>query len=150
MERLNYWERLKRLKMLSHQRRMERYNILFTWKVMEGLVPNCGIEEYTSDRRGRLCRIRAIKNKSKQRVKTIRENSFQISGPQLFNTLPAFIRGMTGCSLEDFKESLDVFLALVPDEPKCDELTPRSTCVFTSRPSNSLIDQLRNLDTTNI
>ena len=35
-----YWERLKLLKMNSEQRRIERYKILYTWKVLQGLVPD--------------------------------------------------------------------------------------------------------------
>ena len=42
---LNYWERLSHLKMYSQQRRAERYRIIYTWKVLEGLLPNCGIKE---------------------------------------------------------------------------------------------------------
>ena len=37
---LNYWERLKSAQMLSQERRMERYNILYIWKILEGRVPN--------------------------------------------------------------------------------------------------------------
>ena len=40
----NYWERLKTMKLNSMQRRIERYKIIYTWKVLEGLVPNCGIK----------------------------------------------------------------------------------------------------------
>ena len=40
---LNYTERLKKLSMNSQQRRLERYQLLYTWKVMEGLVPNPGL-----------------------------------------------------------------------------------------------------------
>ena len=47
---LNYWERLKELKMNSQQRRLERYRIIYTWKVLEDLVPNCGMSETKSDR----------------------------------------------------------------------------------------------------
>ena len=145
-EKMNYWERIKSLKMLSLQRRLERYNILYTWKVIEGIVPNCGINEYESERRGRLCCIRPINKKSTQRTKSIRENSFQISGPKLFNCLPAFIRCMSGCSVDEFKLALDKFLEHIPDEPKCEDLTPRSTCIYTSKPSNSILDQIRNID----
>ena len=145
-ENLNYWERLNKLKMLSHQRRMERYNIIYTWKVLEGLVPDCGLEEICSERRGRLCKVRPIVSNSTMRVRSIRENSFQISGPNLFNSLPAFLRGMTGCTIENFKESLDSFIQMVPDEPKCENLEPRSICIHNARSSNSLVDQLRNMN----
>ena len=31
---LNYWEQLKNMRMLSLQRRLERYRILYTWKIL--------------------------------------------------------------------------------------------------------------------
>ena len=31
----NYWNRLKKLKMLSQERRMERYRVLYIWKIIE-------------------------------------------------------------------------------------------------------------------
>ena len=37
---IDYWERLKVLKMNSQQRRFERYRIIYTWKILEGLAPN--------------------------------------------------------------------------------------------------------------
>ena len=37
----NYWMRLSLLKMNSEQRRMERYRIIYTWKAVEGIVPEC-------------------------------------------------------------------------------------------------------------
>ena len=36
----NYWERLRALKMNSEQRRLERYQIIYIWKILQGLVPN--------------------------------------------------------------------------------------------------------------
>ena len=45
--------RLKQLKMLSQERRMERYRALYVWKILEGISPNCGLEETSSVRRGR-------------------------------------------------------------------------------------------------
>jgi hypothetical protein len=51
---LNYWECLKQLKMMSLQRRSERYKILYTWKVVQGIVPNYGISwSSIEERRGR-------------------------------------------------------------------------------------------------
>ena len=58
----NYWERLKMLKMNSQQRRMERYRIIYTWKILENLAPNCdiNIHESLSERAGRKCSIPKI------------------------------------------------------------------------------------------
>ena len=51
---VNYWERLNVLKNNSQQRRFERYRILYTWMILEGLAPNCGVVlvESTTDRAG--------------------------------------------------------------------------------------------------
>ena len=35
VKHLSYWERLKELKMNSEQRRIERYRLIYTWKVLE-------------------------------------------------------------------------------------------------------------------
>ena len=43
LEKLPYWERLVRMSLLSTEHRQERYKIIYTWKVLKGLVPACGI-----------------------------------------------------------------------------------------------------------
>ena len=83
---LNYWERLKSLKMLSQERRMERYRILYAWKILEGISPNCGLESDISERRGRELKVPVLKGIGK--IHTLREASFQVHGPKLFNSLP--------------------------------------------------------------
>ena len=40
---MDYWDRLKILKLYSLQRRRERYLIIYTWKVLNGVYPNPGI-----------------------------------------------------------------------------------------------------------
>ena len=40
---MNYWTRLKTLKINSQQRRFKRYRIIYIWKVLEGLAPNQGV-----------------------------------------------------------------------------------------------------------
>lgn len=37
---INYWERLKHLRLYSLQRRRERYIAIYVWKILEGMVPN--------------------------------------------------------------------------------------------------------------
>ena len=76
MKHMSYWDRLNNLKMNSELRRMERYKILYTWKVLENKVPNPGIQVVNESwisgdsRRGRLCSIPKSKNK-------MRNSSFQ-------------------------------------------------------------------------
>ena len=50
---LSYWDRLKRLKIMSLQRRRERYCIIHVWKILNGNDPNdIGMEFQTSERHG--------------------------------------------------------------------------------------------------
>ena len=140
---LSYWERLKILKMNSQQRRLERYRIIYVWKVLQDLVPNPGIEGFTSERQGQMVKIPSINHKSSERIKTLRESSFQVHGPNLFNSLPANIRNLKKCGIEEFKEKLDSYLARIPDEPKIGDLIPSCCHLMTNQPSNSLVDQIR-------
>ena len=118
---LPYWERLKCLRMNSEQRRLERYKVIYVWKILQGLVPNCGIEEsesQTSARLGRRCKIPQLKKKSNPAVQKLRDSSFQVTGPKLFNCIPKWLRNMKTLTLDEFKEKLDCVLASVPDEPR--------------------------------
>ena len=68
-------------------RLLHYYAIIYVWKILEGFVPNCGIETITNERLGRFCKLPPLK-KCPTKVSKLRENSFQIKGPQLFNSLP--------------------------------------------------------------
>ena len=136
---LDYWARLKHLKLLSQERRMERYRIIYVWKILEGLTPNCGIETTHSNRRGREVKIPPVKG-IRGKIQTLREASFQIHGPRLFKSLPKSVRSMTNVTVEDFKGSLDKFLEILPDEPKVDNYVPSACNILTASPSNSIID----------
>ena len=138
---LNYWQRLAQLKMYSQQRRMERYRVIYTWKILEGLVPNCGLEESTSIRRGREVKIPVVKGSG--RIRTLREGSFQIHGGKLFNSLPKKLRDLTKISIDEFKASLDQYLSSLPDEPKVSGYTPSACSQVDASPSNSIIDQAK-------
>ena len=134
---LCYWERLKTMGMNSEQRRLERYKIIYIWKIMEGFVPNCGVNwTNAEERRGRLCEVPKLKG-SKE-VQKCRRQSFQMSGPKVWNSLPRNVRNVTKCGVEQFKEALDCFLTKVPDEPKTDGLTPGATDIISGRATNSL------------
>ena len=144
---LDYWARLKELKLISQQRRLERYRIIYVWKVLEGMVPNCGIESEDKGRLGRSCILPNLKKNSSVKIQTLRENSFQVHGPKLFNCLPPQLRNLTKCSVIDFKTKLDLVLEMVPDEPNVTgcEYTPRACDQFNGNPSNSIIDQIRSI-----
>ena len=145
---LDYWTRLGILQMSSQQRRLERYRIIYTWKVLEGLVPNCGLEAENKTRLGRICTIPALANTGSSKIGTLRENSFQVHGPKLFNSLPIQVRNISKCNVDEFKVQLDKVLEKVPDEPNISggQYTPRACDQFTGRPSNSIIDQIRGIE----
>ena len=135
---LTYWQRLKEMKMYSEQRRLERYRVIYTWKVLQGLVPNPGIvEAQENEYLGRRCQIPKLNHKSKMSIRTMKENSFQTNGPKLFNSLPKYVRNMKKFSEEEFKEQLDKYLQKLPDQPKIDGLIPWGQDQD-GKPSNSI------------
>ena len=134
LERLDYWEQLKTIKMYSQQRRRERYICIYTWKVLENIVPNFGIESTYSGRRGRNCVVPLVRTAS-SRIKTIRFTSMGVNGPRLFNHLPQSLRDMSGCSVDTFKRALDNHLDTIPDEPRIPRLVK-----YCSKANNSLLE----------
>ena len=122
MDEMNYWERLHALKLNSLERRRERYMIIYTWKILNGLAPNIeGRNRIRAEdrlRRGVVCKDPSL-NPRNSRFRTLKENSFVVKGPRLFNKLPNEIReGCLGISLDAFKNKVDKFLATIPDKPK--------------------------------
>ena len=119
--RQDYWQRLKHYHLYSLQRRRERYRIIYTWKILEGIVPNLPDRSkvFTKQtfRTGRLCVIPPTPTFTKNRLQRLREGSFCVNGPKLFNTLPSNLWNMTQVSQMDFKNKLDKFLWTVADEP---------------------------------
>ena len=135
----DYWSRLSHLKMLSQERRMERYRIIAVWKIIQGLSPNCGVEVAPpNERLGRRCVVPPLLPQGRAAIQTLREHSFQVDGPRLFNSLPKNIRDIKTCQ-DDFKESLDKYLMTVPDQPRMGRLVPMAVDQGTGRQSNSLL-----------
>ena len=136
---VDYWDRLKHLKLYSVQRRHERYSIIYTYKVMEGLAPNFTInkiETRYSERRGRMCIIPPLTNRQcSSVVKNAREASMAIRGPRLFNELPSYLRDVASVTVDTFKKKLDRFLGQLPDQPTVDGYHGRRAAC-----SNSLLD----------
>ena len=141
VKNLNYWERLKHLKLYSQERRMERYRIIYAWKILEGISPNCGLESGESERRGR--EIKVPKVKANGRIQTLREASFQVHGAKLFNCLPKSIRNIKKVSVDQFKYKLDLFLQSIPDEPFLPGYISSACNQITGNPSNSIIDLVK-------
>jgi hypothetical protein len=136
MKELNYWKRLRRLGLYSLLRRREKYVILYTWTMITGMVQNFEsetfrIKTYYNERRGRLCKIPPLHNRSAVRFQSLREGSPSVAGQRLFNVLPKDLRERE-FTLETFKRQLDVFLGTIPDRPPLQHYQRR-------RASNSIV-----------
>ena len=92
------------------------------------------IQTRRSERRGLNCKIPNVQRTALQSIQTIKEESFLVYGPKLFNALPRDLRDFTG-NLDTFKSKLDTFLKNIPDKPALPHYRQ-------SAASNSLIDQL--------
>ena len=132
---LDYWEQLKTLNMYSLQRRRERYICIYVWKILEGIVPNFGIEVSCNRRTGRYCKVPLISTTAPCRIRTIRYNSMGVNGPRIFNSLPLHLRDMSSCSVGSFKRSLDKYFSELLDQPRVPGLVK-----FCARATNSIID----------
>ena len=141
VQHLNYWEQLQELHLYSLERRRERYMIIYTWRILEGQVPNTssldngGIEATYHLRRGRMCQVPKPRKNAPTQVQKQRNASLSVRGPRLFNSMPAIIRNIINCSTDTYKRSLDKYLATVPDEPQI----PRYTA-YRRAETNSLLD----------
>ncbi|MEM6738267.1 MAG: reverse transcriptase family protein, partial [Bacteroidota bacterium] len=112
----NYWESLMQLKIYSLQRRRERYRIIYTWKILESIVPNINdsFKAKEHPRLGRMCVTKYIgPNNSK-----LRDSTLAIQGAKLFNAMPKCIRNLKNVPVDKFKTALDKHLKTIPDEPQ--------------------------------
>ena len=105
-----YDERLKLLNLYSVQRRRDRYQIIYLWKIIEGLVPNLStpITCTFSERRGRSC---VVSHVNMGRLGTLSYNSFRWRSIRMFNKLPKYVRIVSSCS------QLDKHLRTIVDLP---------------------------------
>ena len=127
----DYWERLIKLKLLSLQRRRERYSIIQVWKIKNGFAPNSvGMEFYDSARLGVKAKVPRFNHSAQKSVSTAYDDSFGVKGVRLWNILPKHVN--TQATLESFKVSLGDFLQKFPDRPPVVGYTPPN--------SNSLLD----------
>ena len=114
---LSYWDRLKRLNLMSLQRRRERYIIIHVYKILKGLAPNdIQLKSYEHIRLGTLCCIPPLIKNAPLYAKSIYDNSFAVTGPKLWNILPRSITSAP--SLKSFKSRLTYhIMSTYPDLP---------------------------------
>ena len=138
MESLDYYQRLKELKLYSAERRRDRYLVLYLFKIIQGRVPNPGISHKYS-RQGKVIITPPVKSSKSSAAETLYHNSFNRRASRLFNALPRHIRNLPdNTTPELLKRKLDKFLVSVPDEPRLPGYLPSNSSV-----SNKLEDQVR-------
>ena len=143
MENLNYFERLKELKLYSLERRRERYMIIYAWQQIEGIKRNVLQLQISERPRGRLITSGKIPYaiKGKKILESRRTQIYHSPArkmERLFNILPGKIRRITGTSTEVFKNALDNWMKLIPDQPKIDNYSS-----IVAAESNSLLHQVK-------
>ena len=85
-------------------------------------------------RRGKLCLVPPLINYAPLFVRRLKEDSFAVRGPRLFNVIPSELRNFTGTA-DTFKRKLDLFLKDIPDRPALPNY-------FQSSSGNSVVEQV--------
>ena len=134
MSDLDYWDCLVALKLYSQERRRERYQIIFIWKIAQGLVQGYKATFINSERRGRQMQLAPLCNQAPASVRKARESSLQVKGARLFNSIPRELRDTSTGTPDQFKVKLDDWLSTIPDEPTVPGRLRAAA-------SNSLLDQ---------
>ena len=135
IKQLDYWEKLSQLRVYSQERRRERYQICFIWKLSQGLISGYSMNWQFNDRRGRLVIPHSVSKTAPSRVRQARERSLGVHGAKLFNLLPKQLRNENSGDFALFKNHLDIFLSSVPDQPTTPGLVRAAR-------TNSLLDQV--------
>ena len=116
MAGLDYWSRLKQLKIMSLQRRRERFIIFQMWKILIKMVPNeVGIVFRPEGRLGIKAVVPSLVSTSSASNQSIYDRSFAVAGPRLWNLLPSHLTVIS--SAVKFKNALSGYIAQFIDEP---------------------------------
>ena len=131
----DYWDRLEHFKLYSLQRRRERYQIMYVWKVLHNLYPNPGIHMNMTTRDHLAHPNKGIAINSHPRLGMTAHHQVSETLPQwlkdksvlksccdLFNVISPHLRQPAKDdeepSFDKFKEALDAWLVTIPDRPK--------------------------------
>ena len=89
---MTYWKRLHEFKLLSNERRMERYKIIYVWKSLNGHVPSIGLEwNLYLIRHGNTLILPSMKGEA-SRPRTLLRNSIKYDGVRIFNCMAEHIK----------------------------------------------------------
>ena len=116
VQHLSYHERLRELKLMSLQRRRERYIILVMWKILHKQTPNdLDVKFNHNERRGICAKIPVLHKSARPKFQTMYNASSAVMGPKLWNTVPKSIN--TKQTFQSFKSALTAYLLRIPDHP---------------------------------
>ena len=133
VKNLSYYDRLKKLDLMSLQRRRERYIAIHMWKLYHSEVSNdLNIQFKDKGRTGIKAVVPSLTSGAVARQSTF-DRSFSVMGPRLWNTLPAEINRLE--KFDSFKRALTNFFKALPDEPPVRG--------YPRRNANSVLDWLR-------
>ena len=122
---MNYWECLKPMNMIFMQRRLDLYRVIYAWKILEKVAPNCGINLVQGSEVSSLGKKLDISvPRGSAKTNRLKEQAIQVDGPKLLNCLPGNIRNVSRKGLDEFKEKPDNRLQYIPDQPRIDGLSP--------------------------
>ena len=147
MNGLDYWLRLKLLRLYSVERRRERFIIVYLFKMLHGFVPNIGMTYTENDRTGIHFNQPTIKKAATSCYRQMRTQSFSYSAARIYNSLPRHLKRKQALEenfdrvrvVEEFKKQLDNFLTTLPDQPTTPGLTRAAE-------TNSIVDQVNYIE----
>ena len=136
LDNIDYWQRLKKLNLMSLQRRRERYIILFMWRILNQHVSGdvISVVFQTPSRNGIKAKVPGLSKCSLQRHQSTYDSSFAVNGPRLWNSIPSNLTLIADFNM--FKCMLTKFLLTVPNKPPV-----RGYCYANH---NSLLDWAKN------
>ena len=135
IKELSYYDRLKKLNILSLQRRRERFIIIQMFKIINKLTPNyLEFELYKNERRGLKVKVPPLNRKASQRARSLYDASFGVVGPKLWNTLPKELTLIK--KKNPFKAELSKYLSLIPDRPPVDGYPNRNSLLNETTDTN--------------
>ena len=92
MNGLDYWLRLKLLRLHSVERRRERFIIVYLFKMLRGFVPNIDMTYTENDRTGIHFNQPTIKKTATTCFKQMRTQRFSHSAARICNSLPRHLK----------------------------------------------------------
>ena len=106
---------------------------MYCYKILTNLTQNCGLKWTYNEKKGYIFNV----PKYSKYCHLLREQSFAMIGPKLFNSLPIYLRQKFE-KFEHWKIELDNFLSQIPDNPVTSRIDSGLCNLYTSKSTNSL------------